>query len=144
MPFQNRVSACLKNIKIRSLVPKCEEQNANEIMSILYKNSDSTCLVCSTLLVKAPQELLVKAPQELGHLLRLCPSSWHTLHRCLDWISLKSKSCLQLPRSCHTPSISFLILDFTRRPLARNKFGSSTHRGPRTSLHNDSNFGTTN
>ena len=48
MPFQNRVSAHLTNIKIRSLVPKCEEQQANETLSILYKNSNSTCLVCST------------------------------------------------------------------------------------------------
>ena len=54
MSFQNRVSAHLTNIKIQSLVSKCEEQKPNEIMSILYKNSEGTCLVCSTATCRSP------------------------------------------------------------------------------------------
>ena len=54
MAFQNQVSTRLTNIKIRSLVSKCEEQKPNEILSILYKNSEGTCLVCSTTTCRSP------------------------------------------------------------------------------------------
>ena len=54
MTFQNRVSVCQTNIKIRLLVLKCEEQQANETLSILYKNSDNTSLVNSTTACQSP------------------------------------------------------------------------------------------
>ena len=54
---ENRVSTRLTNIEIRSLVSKCEEQKPNEILSILYKNSEGTCLVYSTTTCRSPTRI---------------------------------------------------------------------------------------
>ena len=141
MPFQNQVFACLIKIQILLLDTKTQNicTNLRNLANwykhgILYKSITYLVWIITA----------CRSPTGKRTSFTVMPCWWHSPQLCFCWISLKLESGLRLPGSRRTPSISFRILDATGQPLPHNKFGSGTHFGLSTSLHNDSDFGTTN